>query len=206
MNAGDNGHAGGLEPVWMSENGGKEIREVEDAGDQKNDFNLPIGTFQNQNPNEESSQGNRDILGDAEKFHGDGNAGKFSNDVGEIDEKTCGHDKERGAESEFLANEIGETFAGNDAHASAHFHGDVQGDGHGDKRPEQRIAVSAAGLGVGGDAAGIVIDIGSDDAGTDDGEKKEHATAPGITAGEEVESAGAEAVDEDVDGGEVHGK
>jgi hypothetical protein len=60
-------------------------------------------------------------------------------------------------------------------------------------------------LGVGGDAAGVVVDVGGDDAGADDGEEESNATAPLFAAGEEAEDAGAEGVDEDVDGGEVHG-
>ena len=82
------------------------------------------------------------------------------------------HDEERGAEAEFLADQIGEAFAGDHAHARAHFFGDVERDGHGNERPEQRVAELRAGGGVDGDAAGVVVHVRGDQARADDGEKE----------------------------------
>ena len=132
------------------------------------------------------------------------NTGEFGDDVAEIDKETGDHDEEGGAETEFFTDEIGEAFAGDDAHAGAHFHGDVEGDGHGNEGPEKGVAVGGSGLRVGGDTAGVVVDVGGDDAGADDGEEQEDAVTPLIAAGEKAEDAGAEAVDGGVNGGEGH--
>jgi hypothetical protein len=61
-------------------------------------------------------------------------------------------------------------------------------------------------LGVGDDAAGVVVYVGGDDARADNGEKEEHAVAPLIAAREEAEDHAAKAVDEGVNGGEGHGR
>ncbi len=53
---------------------------------------------------------------------------------------------------------------------------------------------------VGGDPAGVVIDVGGDDAGADYGKEKSDAAAPGFAAREKIERPGAEAVDDIVDG------
>ena len=104
-------------------------------------------------------------------MHGGGHARKFSDDVGKIDKKTGDHDEESGTEAKFLADEIGEAFAGNDAHAGAHFLGDVEGNGHRNESPEEGVAIGGAGLRISDDATGVVIDVRGDDAGADDGKE-----------------------------------
>src|SRR5262249_58842674 len=86
----------------------------------------------------------------------------------------------------------------------AHFYGDVEGDGKGDERPKQRVAVGAAGLGVGSDAAGVVIDVGGNDAGADDRKEKGDAAPELVAGGEEGQRAAADAVDDIVDCGQDH--
>ena len=65
----------------------------------------------------------------------------------------------------------------------------------------KRIAVGAAGLGVRRNASSIVIDVGGDEAGAQHGKEKSDAATPGFAAREKIESAGADAVDDVVDGG-----
>ena len=62
-------------------------------------------------------------------------------------EQSGDHHKERGAEAEFLANQVGKALAGDHAHARAHFLADVEGDRHGNQRPEKRVAELRAGRG-----------------------------------------------------------
>ena len=69
------------------------------------------------------------------------------------------------AEAELFADEIAEAFAGDDAHARAHLLHDDQRERDRDHGPEQRVAELRACLGVGEDAAGVVIDVGRDEAG-----------------------------------------
>ncbi len=66
--------------------------------------------------------------------------------------------------SELFANEIGQAFTGDGSHARGHFLDYDQRDGGGDQGPQQRVAVLGAGLRIGKDAAGIVIDVGGDEA------------------------------------------
>ena len=204
MDAGDESHAGSENPIGMGEQRRKKIGQVEDAGNEEDDFDLAVVPFQNENPDEQGGDRDGDVFADAEDLRGGGNAGEFGDDVAEIDEEADDHDEESGAETEFFTDEVGEAFSGDDTEASAHFFGDVESDGHGDEGPEKRVAVGGASLRVGGDAAGVVIDVGGDDARTDDGEEESDAAAPEFAAGEEGEDAAAEGVDEDVDGGEGH--
>jgi len=203
---GDDGHFSGKNPVGMRKQGGKKVAEIEGTEDQKYDLDETIGTFEDQNPDNDSGQWNGNIFIEAKELAGGSDAGKFRNYVKQVDQETGDHDEEGGTQAKFLANEIGETFAGDDAHAGTHLHGDVEGYGHGDEGPEQRVAVGGACLGIGADAAGIVVDVGGDDAGADDGEKKEDAVAPLVGAGETAEDGGTGAVDVGVDGGEGHGR
>ena len=114
-----------------------------------------------------------------QRLRGRGDAGEFGDGVAQVDSKCGNHDEERGAEAELFADEIGEAFARHHAHARAHFFGDVESDGHGDERPEQRVAELGAGGGVNGDAAGVVVHIRGDQAGADDGEEERDAAAEG---------------------------
>ena len=61
------------------------------------------------------------------------------------------------------------------AHARGHLLHHDEGDGGRDKRPQQGVAVLGAGLRVGQDAAGVVIDIGGDEARPDDREERDQA-------------------------------
>ena len=58
------------------------------------------------------------------------------------------HD-EGDTQAELFADEIGEAFAGDGAHARAHLLDDDEGDGDGDHRPQQCVTELGACLGVG---------------------------------------------------------
>jgi hypothetical protein len=75
------------------------------------------------------------------------------------------HHQKGDAQAELFADEVAEAFAGDHAHAGAHLLHDDQGQGDGNHGPEQRVAVLRAGLRVGEDAAGVVVDVGGDEAG-----------------------------------------
>ncbi len=112
-----------------------------------------------------------------QRFRGRGDAGEFGNGVTQVDSKCGNHDEERRAEAELFADEIGEAFARDDPHARAHFFGDVEGDGHGNERPEKRVAELGAGGGVNGDAAGVVVHIRGDQTRANHGEKERYTAA-----------------------------
>ena len=81
------------------------------------------------------------------------------------------HHEERDPQAEFLADQIGQPLAGHRAHARAHLlrHDQQQRDGN--QRPQRQIAVLRAGLRIGEDAAGVVIDVGGDESRADDRQK-----------------------------------
>ena len=82
-----------------------------------------------------------------------------------------GHGEERHAQAELFADQIGEAFAGDRAHARGHFLHHDQRDGGRDQRPQQRVAELRARLRVGEDAAGVVIDVGGDESRPQDGKE-----------------------------------
>src|SRR5271163_2647026 len=92
-------------------------------------------------------------------------------------EEASDHHKKRWPETELLADQVGESFAGDDAHARAHLFGDVQRDGHGNQRPQQRVAILRAGLRIRRDAAGVVVHVGGNEARADDREQQGQTAA-----------------------------
>ncbi len=141
---------------------GDYVGEIEPAGNQEYFFDLAITSLHYQQPDGDACQRDRNKFADAEDLHGGCYTGKFCDGVAEIDGQGGDHYEEGGAEAEFFADQVGEAFAGDDAHAGAHFFGDVESDGHGDERPEEGVAEVRAYGGVGGDAAGVVVHVGGD--------------------------------------------
>ena len=84
------------------------------------------------------------------------------------------------AEAEFLADQVAQPLAGHRAHARRHLLHDHQRDGDRDHRPQQRVAELRAGHRIGGDAAGVVVDVGGDEPGADDGQHQREAGAPAL--------------------------
>ena len=74
-------------------------------------------------------------------------------------------------------------FAGDDAHAGAHFLDHDQSDGDRDHGPQQKMSELRPGLGVGQDAAGIVIDVRGNESRADYGEEEQD---PGLRASQEL--------------------
>ena len=83
--------------------------------------------------------------------------------------------EERDAEAELLADQIAQPLAGDRAHARRHLLHHDQRDGDRDHRPQQRVAELRAGLRVGEDAAGVVVDVGGDEARADHRQEQQRA-------------------------------
>ena len=81
------------------------------------------------------------------------------------------HGEERHAQSKLFANQVRQALAGDGAHARGHLLHHDQRDGGGDQCPEQGIAEFGARLRIGKDAAGIVINVGGDEAWPEDRKK-----------------------------------
>ncbi len=164
-------------PVGAAEDAGDDVGDVEDAGDEEDLFDALVVAFDDEGPDESGAQGHADVLGDVKELHASGDAGELRDHVAEVDDDEQ-HEEEQGdAQAELFADEIAETFAGDGTHAGAHFLHDDKDDGDGDHRPEQAVTVLGACLGVGEDAAGIVIDVGGDEAGAEHGEEQQSGGA-----------------------------
>ena len=107
-------------------------------------------------------------------------ADEFGDDVGVVDHDQQNHEDEGDAQAELFADEIAETFARNHAHAGAHLLHDDERDGDGNHGPEEGVAVLRAGLRVGEDAAGVVIDVGGNEAGTEHGQEEQDPDSPAL--------------------------
>ena len=105
-------------------------------------------------------------------MHGAGNANKLSDHVGEVDHHQQHHQHKGEPETELLADQVAQAFAGDHAHAGAHLLHHDQGNGDGKHGPQQRVAVLRACLGVGENPAGVVIDIGSNKSGAQNGQEQ----------------------------------
>ena len=88
--------------------------------------------------------------------------------------------EERDAEAELLADQIAQPLAGDRAHARRHLLHDDQRDRDRNHRPQQRVAELRAGQRVGEDAAGVVVDVGRDEARADDGQHQHEPRAPAL--------------------------
>ena len=165
-------------PVGAAEHAGDDVGDVEDAGDEEDLFDALVVALDDQGPDEEGADGDADVLADVEELHAAGDAGELGDDVAVVDDDEQDHHHEGDAEAELFADEVAEAFAGDHAHARAHLLHDDEGEGDGDHGPEQGVAELRAGLGVGEDAAGVVIDVGGDEAGAEDGEEEKDSGSP----------------------------
>ena len=165
-------------PVGAAEHAGDDVGDVEDAGDEEDLFDALVVALDDERPDDEGADRDADVFGDVEELHAAGDAGELGDDVGEVDDDEQDHDDEGDAEAELFADEVAEAFAGDDAHAGAHLLHDDEGEGDGDHRPEERVAVLRSGCGVGEDAAGVVVDVGGDEAWAEDGEDEDEPGSP----------------------------
>ena len=164
-------------PVGFGEKSRDRVGEIDQRKEQEDALDGLVFAAYDDGPDQRGADGDRDVFADTEDAHTRGEAGELGRDVAEVGEAEDDHGEEGHAQTEFFADEIGEAFARDGAHARGHFLHHDQSDGGGDEGPEERVAVFRAGLRIGKDAAGIVIDVGGDEAGADDGEEREQPVA-----------------------------
>ena len=170
----------GIVPAGLRQDPGYDIGNVEDGGGQKDLFDPFVISLDHQQPDGQSADGYRYVLADMEELHAAGNAGKLRHDVAEVDHHQQQHQQERHAQPELFTDEITQAFAGYRAHACTHFLHHQQSHGDGDHGPQQRIAELGSGIGISEDAAGIVIDIGGDEARPQHGEEEQYPDSPAL--------------------------
>ena len=105
-------------------------------------------------------------------------AGKLGDHVAEVGDDKARHEQKGDAEAELFADEIAEPLAGDGTHAGGHLLDHDEGQGHGNHDPEQSVTELGTGLGVGPDAAGVVIDVGGDEARANYGQEHHETDSP----------------------------
>ena len=161
----------GFLPVRLHQKAGNDVSDIQATSDQKDFLHTAIISLHHQKPDRDGADGHGNVAADVKQLQRTGDARKFGDDVAEIRNHQRDHHEEGGAQAEFFADQIGQAFAGDRAHARAHFLRDDQQERDGDQRPQRQVAVFGAGLRIGEDAAGIVIDVGGDESRADDGQK-----------------------------------
>ena len=109
-----------------------------------------------------------------------GDADELGDHVGEVDHDEQHHEDDREAQAELLADQVAQALAGDHAHAGAHLLHYDERKSDGNHGPEEGVAVLRAGLGVGEDAAGIVIHVGGNESGAKNGQKEKDPDSPAL--------------------------
>ena len=103
--------------------------------------------------------------------------------VGVVDHHQQHHQHKREPQPELLADQVAQALARHHAHAGAHLLHHDQRNRDGNHGPQQRVAVLRACLGVGEDAAGVVIDVGGNESGAENGQKQQYPDSPALPHG-----------------------
>ena len=168
----------GLDPRGFGEEAGENVRDIEKGGRKENFFDALVLALDDDEPDDDGADGNGIVLGNAEQFHAAGDARELGDDVAEIRDQNAEHHEEGDAQAELFADEVAKAFAGDGAHAGAHFLDHNQRDGDWDHRPEQHVAELRAGSRVRKDATGIVVDVRGNKSGSYHGEEEQDLDFP----------------------------
>src|ERR1035441_5330469 len=140
---------GGFLPIGLDQNSGDDVGNVEDAGEEEDLLDAQVVAFDQQEPDRDGRQRDGDVAADMEQLQGTGHAGEFGHHVGEVGQHQHAHQQEGDAQSELFADEVGESLAGDGAHAGTHLLDDDERHRDGQQGPQGQIAVARAGGGIG---------------------------------------------------------
>ncbi len=150
-------------PCRMRQRSRENVSDIEERRCQENFLNALVLTFHHDQPNDHGTHRHSDVPRQAEQFEAGGDANKFRYHVAEVGDQNSEHHQKRDAQAELFADQIAQALAGHRAHAGGHLLHHDQRECDRDHGPEQKKSVLRAGLGIGEDAAGIVVDVGGDD-------------------------------------------
>ncbi len=167
-------------PVRLCQHTRHHVRHVEQRRRQEDFFDAVVSAMHHQRPHEQRRQRHHYVLRHLEQLERAGDAGEFRDDIAEVRHDQRQHQEEGDAKAEFLADQIAQAFAGHRPHPRRHLLDHHQRDGRRDHHPQQRVAELCPGDGVGSDAAGVVVDAGGDETGTDHRQRKCETTAPAL--------------------------
>ena len=115
---------------------------------------------------------------DSEEREAARDTGEFGDHIAEVGQNQTDHEEKGDAEAKLFADQIAEALAGDGSHAGSHLLHHDEGQSHGDHDPEQSVAELGPGLGVGPDAAGVVVDVGGDEARANHGQEHHETDSP----------------------------
>src|SRR6185437_13997891 len=104
-------------PVRMREHRGDDVRDVQEAKEDEELFELFVVAVDDEYPDEHGDDRNRDPLADVKERGAGADAGEFADDVAEVAEDEPEHQHGGDAEAELFADELAEALACDDAHA-----------------------------------------------------------------------------------------
>src|SRR5947209_1273360 len=142
---------------------GNNIGDVKEGRRKKDFFYSLVLAFNYDKPDDQSTNRNCVEAGQAKEFKAAGYARELGHHVAKVGDQDSDHHEERDAEAKFLPDEVAEPLAGHGAHARGHFLHDDQRYGYWNDRPQQHVAELRPGRRVRPNAAGIVVDVRSDD-------------------------------------------
>ena len=167
-----------LAPAWSCQHTGDDVGEVEERRGEKDLLHALVAALHHQQPHQHGRNRHADEARDVKQLQAAGDAGELGDHIAEVGDDQAEHHEERDAEAVLFANEIAQAFAGDRAHARRHLLHHDQRDGHGNHHPQQRVAELRAGRRVGVDTSGVVVDVGGDEAGADDGQQHQQTHSP----------------------------
>ena len=174
----DLGHhrgAGDLRPVGVHEEAGDDIGQVDDGEAQQHPLHDRVAAPDHQQPDQDRRDRHRDVLGHAEQFHPGRDTGELGDRRERVGDQQKGHRESGAADAEALPDQVGQALPGDHPQPGAHLVDDDQAERYDDQQPQHLEPELGAGLGIGGDAAGVVVGVGGDQAGADDGQQDEDA-------------------------------
>jgi len=168
----------GFPPRRPGQTSGNDVADVKAGRGQKDFFHSLIVAFHHQQPHQHRRNRHADVFGDPKQFQAQRHSGELRQHVPEVGGQYGYHDHESDAKSVFFANEIAEPFAGDGPHACRHLLHYHQRHGHGNDEPQQKVAELGPRLRIGGNAAGVVVDVGSDNSRSDHSQEKNDLDSP----------------------------
>ena len=160
---------------------GEDVGDIEERRGQEDLLHTLVLTFDDDQPDDHAANRYGHVARKTEQFQAGGDADKFRDHVAEVGDQNSQHHQKGDAEAEFFADQVAQALAGDRAHAGAHLLHHDQGQRDRDHGPQQEKSVLRPGLGVGQDAAGIVVDVGRDDPRPDYGEEQQGPASPSVS-------------------------
>jgi hypothetical protein len=130
-----------------------------------------------QGDQEKRREGDRRVAAHSEVAEAEGDAGELGNDDEKVDHEQVAEGEGAPAPPEPLVDEPGVPGPGHSAEAAHHLLVDEKGAGQDHQQPQEPQPVVLAGLGIGGDAAGVVVGHEHDHAWSHDREQRQGTPA-----------------------------